>query len=133
MGQKVGTSRLTVIGEGSAVKGYSVDDVCRTPAPPAPFIPIPYPSSAPPVGPSSSMKTRMAGKSVSGLKDAAFRMSTGDEAGTLMGVQKRIALAQQLQIAGFTPVAAEAMVAGRQIEGSADKMLLYSYINRGKS
>jgi hypothetical protein len=60
-------------------------------------------------------------------------MSAGDEPGTAMGVQKRTALSQRLQIAGFTPLAAEAIVAGKQIEGSADKMLLYSYITRNNS
>ena len=133
MGQMVGTNKFTTVhGESHAAKGYSAVDVCKTPTPPAPFILIPYPSSAPPVGPTSSAKTKVDGRSV-GIKDSNYLMSTGDEAGTQMGVQKRTALTQRLQIAGFTTVAAEAIVAGKPIEGSADKMLLYSYLNRNNS
>ena len=56
-------------------------DVCKTPAPPAPPIPIPYPNIAKSSDTSDgTKKVKCDGNSIC-HKDSNFMMSTGDEAG----------------------------------------------------
>jgi uncharacterized protein DUF4150 len=61
-------------------------DVCKTPAPPAPFVPIPYPnigqSSDTSGGPST---VKLDGK-MPMTKGAKYSRSQGDEAGTIGGM-----------------------------------------------
>lgn len=61
-------------------------DVCKTPAPPAPPIPIPYPN----MGKSSDAASGSSTVKVQGastmLKGSNYKMSTGDEAGSVGGV-----------------------------------------------
>jgi hypothetical protein len=62
-------------------------DVCKTPAPPAPFAPIPYPNMAMPnqaSGSTVSKKVKIANKEVCTTK-TEISMSSGDEAGTAGG------------------------------------------------
>ena len=60
-------------------------DVCRTPAPPAPFLPVPYPNVA-------LASTNLKSASVKIKKfDTKFQKSSGDEAGTQKGVTAAIA------------------------------------------
>lgn len=65
-------------------------DVCKTPAPPAPPIPIPYPnigkSSDTSMGP---MKVKTDGQ-MPMVKGAKYMMSAGDEPGSLMGVMSNM-------------------------------------------
>ena len=82
----VGVNMLSVVHAGSNGISIAFTDVCKTPAPPAPPIPIPYPN----ISKSSdtakgSKKVKMDGNPIC-LKDSNFMMSTGDEAGSLMGV-----------------------------------------------
>ena len=82
----VGVNMLSVVHAGSNGISIAFPDVCKTPAPPAPPIPIPYPN----ISKSSdtakgSKKVKMDGNPIC-LKDSNFMMSTGDEAGSLMGV-----------------------------------------------
>lgn len=63
-------------------------DVCKTPAPPAPPIPIPYPNMAQltqATGSTCSQKVTFDGKKVV-TTDTKIPQSNGDEAGTLGGV-----------------------------------------------
>lgn len=61
-------------------------DVCKTPAPPAPPIPIPYPNIAMSSDTAQgSSKVKCDGNPVM-LKDSNFKMSTGDEAGSIGGI-----------------------------------------------
>ena len=61
-------------------------DVCLTPAPPAPPIPIPYPNIAMVnQAKKTSKKVKFAGKEVVTIKSEISR-SSGDEAGTNKGV-----------------------------------------------
>ena len=61
-------------------------DVCLTPAPPAPPIPIPYPNIAMVnQAKKTSKKVKFAGKEVVTIKSEILR-SSGDEAGTNKGV-----------------------------------------------
>ena len=59
-------------------------DVCRVPAPPAPFVPVPFPNIA-------LASTNLKSASVKIKKfDTEFQKSSGDEAGTLKGVTASI-------------------------------------------
>ncbi len=61
-------------------------DVCKTPAPPAPPIPIPYPNIAMSSDTASgSTSVKCDGNPVM-LQNSNFQMSTGDEAGSIGGV-----------------------------------------------
>jgi len=46
VGVTVGVNNLSVVHKGSSGVSPSFPDVCKTPAPPAPFVPIPYPNIA---------------------------------------------------------------------------------------
>ena len=73
--------------------GISFPDVCKTPAPPAPFVPIPYPNSQ--YQENLKKASDVDAKAANGNKVAAkvqqtaiknLQKSVGDEAGTLKGV-----------------------------------------------
>jgi uncharacterized Zn-binding protein involved in type VI secretion len=77
---------MTVSHGGSMGTSIAFPDVCKTPAPPAPPIPIPYPNVAQSKDVSSGSSTvKMDGKSIM-VKGANMMVSTGDEAGSLFGV-----------------------------------------------
>jgi hypothetical protein len=61
-------------------------DVCKTPAPPAPPIPIPYPNIAKSSDTAKGASTVKCDGNPVCVKDSNFMMSTGDEAGSLLGV-----------------------------------------------
>jgi hypothetical protein len=68
---------------------FAFPDVCKTPAPPAPFVPIPYPNivtMSQAKGSSCSKKVKIDGKKTV-TKKTEFTMSSGDEAGTLGGLK----------------------------------------------
>ena len=82
----VGVNFLSVVHQKSNGVTIAFPDVCKTPAPPLPFVPIPYPNIA------MSKDTAMGAKKVKAkgcpicVKDSNFKMSTGDEAGNLLGI-----------------------------------------------
>lgn len=86
MGVTVGVNNLSVVHKDSGGVTIAFPDVCKTPAPPAPPIPIPYPNIA------KSSDTAQGTTSVKCdgnpvcVKDSNFMLSTGDEAGSLLGV-----------------------------------------------
>ena len=72
--------------KGSGGMSMVFPDVCKTPAPPAPFVPIPYPN----IGKASdtsqgTTKVEADGQMVM-VKGAKYMMSAGDEAGSIGGV-----------------------------------------------
>lgn len=72
--------------KGSGGMSMVFPDVCKTPAPPAPPIPIPYPNigkSSDTTGGSSSVK---ADGNMVMVKGAKYAMSAGDEAGNVGGL-----------------------------------------------
>jgi hypothetical protein len=82
----VGVNSLSVVHMGSMGMSMAFPDVCQTPAPPAPPIPIPYPNIAMSTDTAmGSMKVKCDGNPIC-LKDSNFSMSTGDEAGPIGGV-----------------------------------------------
>lgn len=81
----VGVNMLSVVHKSSNGTTLAFPDVCKTPAPPAPFVPIPYPNVAMSTNTASgSKKVKMDGNPVC-VKDSNFSTSTGDEAGTAGG------------------------------------------------
>lgn len=78
-------SPMSVSHQGSTGVSIAFPDVCKTPTPGGP-VPIPYPNVAQSADTSDgSSSVKMDGKPVM-LKKSNFKMSTGDEAGSAMGV-----------------------------------------------
>ena len=61
-------------------------DVCKTPAPPAPPVPIPYPNLAKSSAAADTATTVHANGEKIMLKSSVFSSSTGDEAGSIGGL-----------------------------------------------
>ncbi len=86
MGTTVIVNNMTVSHKGSSGISTAFPDVCKTPAPPAPPVPIPYPNVAMSGDvDKGSKKTKFDGKVVC-LKKSKLKTSTGDEAGALKGI-----------------------------------------------
>jgi hypothetical protein len=77
---------ITAVHSGSIGQSIAFPDVCKTPAPPAPPIPIPYPNIAMSSDAASEASKVMFDGSKLMVKGSNIMMSTGDEAGALMGV-----------------------------------------------
>ena len=82
----VGVNQLSVVHQASNGVTIAFPDVCKTPAPPAPPIPIPYPNVAQSSDTAQGTKKVKCDGNPICVKDSNFRMSTGDEAGSLFGV-----------------------------------------------
>jgi len=72
--------------QGSGGMSMVFPDVCLTPAPPAPPIPIPYPNIGKSSDTSSGTSTVQADGSMVMVKGAKYSMSAGDEPGSAGGV-----------------------------------------------
>jgi hypothetical protein len=82
----VGVNFLSVVHKSSNGVSPSFPDLCKTPIPPAGPVPIPYPNIAMSSDTDKgSKKVKADGESMC-TKDANFKMSTGDEAGSAQGV-----------------------------------------------
>jgi hypothetical protein len=77
---------MSVVHAGSNGISQAFPDVCKTPAPPAPPIPIPYPNIAQSSATAQGASTVSCDGNPVCVKDSNFMMSTGDEAGSLLGV-----------------------------------------------
>jgi hypothetical protein len=86
MPSTLNVNSLTAVHAASGGISMCFPDVCKTPAPPAPPIPIPYPN----ISQSSDTADGSSTVKVDGnpimLKNSNFKMSTGDEAGSLFGI-----------------------------------------------
>jgi hypothetical protein len=82
----VGVNFMSVVHAGSNGITSAFPDVCKTPAPPAPPIPIPYPNIAKSSDTAKGASTVKCDGNPICVKDSNFMMSTGDEAGSLLGV-----------------------------------------------
>jgi hypothetical protein len=86
MGVTVGVNMMSVVHAKSSGITIAFPDVCKTPAPPAPPVPIPYPNIAKSGDTAKgTKKVKCDGESVC-VKDSNFSTSTGDEAGSLGGI-----------------------------------------------
>ena len=86
MGVTVGVNNLSVVHKDSGGITTAFPDVCKTPAPPAPPIPIPYPNIAKSSDTADGTSTVQCDGNPTCVKDSNFQTSTGDEAGSLFGV-----------------------------------------------
>ena len=82
----VGVNNLSVVHAGSNGVTIAFPDLCQTPAPTAPPIPIPYPNIAKSSDTAQGSSTVTCDGNPVCVKDSNFMMSTGDEAGALFGV-----------------------------------------------
>jgi hypothetical protein len=82
----VGVNFMAVVHKGSNGVTIAFPDVCKTPAPPAGPIPIPYPNIAMSSDTDKGTKKVKANGNPFCVKDSNFKMSTGDEAGSAGGV-----------------------------------------------
>jgi hypothetical protein len=81
----VGVNKLSVVHSDSGGITTAFPDVCKTPAPPAPPIPIPYPNVAKSSDSADGTSTVKCDGNPVCVKDSNFSTSTGDEAGTAGG------------------------------------------------
>ena len=86
MPSKVSVNNLTVVHAGSDGLVTAFPDVCLTPAPPAPPIPIPYPNIAKSSDTSQGTTTITVEGNPIMIEESTFATSTGDEAGSAGGV-----------------------------------------------
>ena len=130
MGVTVGVNKSSVVHKGGGGVVAVVPDVCKVPAPPAPFVPVAYPSTAPPLPTGMTVKTKPSNTVAVGSK---ISRATGDEAGTSKGIASSnhgIAMMNELQTMGFTRGGATLLVQGLPVELEKDQMLLYSILTR---
>jgi hypothetical protein len=85
MSVTVGVNFLSVVHQSSNGVTIAFPDVCKTPAPPAPFVPIPYPNIAKSSDTAKGTKKVKCDGNPVCVKDSNFSMSTGDEAGSAGG------------------------------------------------
>ncbi len=72
--------------KGSGGMSIAFPDVCKTPAPPAPPIPIPYPNIGMASDASKGPKKVRTDKKMPMVKGAQYSKSTGDEPGSVGGL-----------------------------------------------
>lgn len=90
MAQTTFVNSKGVAHKGSGGQSIVFPDVCKTPAPPAPPVPIPYPNigmSSDASGGPTSVKTD---GEMPMVKGATYSKSSGDEAGTIGGVMSNV-------------------------------------------
>jgi hypothetical protein len=86
MGVTVGVNSMSVVHASSNGISTAMPDVCLTPAPPAPPVPIPYPNIAQSSDTASGTKKVSCDGNPVCVEDSNFSTSTGDEAGSVGGV-----------------------------------------------
>ena len=86
MGQTTFVNGRGIVHKGSMGMSIVFPDVCKTPAPPAPPVPIPYPNLGKSSDAIQGPKKVKTDGSMPMVKGAKYSMSTGDEPGSLGGV-----------------------------------------------
>src|SRR4051812_21764309 len=86
MGQTTFANSRGIAHKGSGGMSTVFPDVCKTPAPPAPPIPIPYPNIGQASDTSGGPTTVTTDGKMPMVKGAKYSKSSGDEAGTIGGV-----------------------------------------------
>jgi len=86
MGQTTFANSRGIVHKGSGGMSIAFPDVCKTPAPPAGPIPIPYPNIGKASDTDKGPKKVKTDKKMPMTKGAKYTMSTGDEAGSVGGV-----------------------------------------------
>jgi hypothetical protein len=120
MGVTVGVNNLSVVHSDSGGISAAFPDVCKTPAPPAPFAPIPYPNVAKSSDTADGSETvKCDGNSIC-LKDSNFSTSTGDEAGTAGGGMVSSKTKGKAEFVNFS---FDVSVEGKNVARALDPML----------
>lgn len=120
MGVTVGVNNLSVIHKASGGVTIAFPDVCKTPAPPAPFVPIPYPNIAKSSDTAKgSKKVKCDGNPIC-LKDSNFMMSVGDEGGTAGGGMISAKIKGKAEFVNFS---FDVKVEGKNVPRAFDLML----------
>lgn len=119
MAVTVGVNFLSVVHKGSGGVTIAFPDVCKTPAPAAPPVPVPYPNVARSVDAAKTAKKVKADGHPLCTKDSCFRTSTGDEAGTLKGVASSTVKGK----AQFVGYSMDVKVEGKPVPRALDLML----------
>lgn len=86
MGVTIGVNNLSVVHKSSSGVTIAFPDVCKTPAPPAGPIPIPYPNIAKSSDTAKGTKKVKCDGNPTCVKDSNFSTSVGDEPGSVGGV-----------------------------------------------
>lgn len=119
MAASVGVNKLSIVNADTNGTTIAFPDVCKTPAPPAPPIPIPYPNIAMSSDTAKgTKKVKVEGKPVC-VKDSNFKKSTGDEAGTLKGIASN----KNMGKAEFVNFSMDVQFEGKNVPRSFDLML----------
>jgi hypothetical protein len=120
MGTSVGVNKLGIVNADSNGVSIAFPDVCKTPAPPAPPIPIPYPNIAKSSDTAQGTKKVKAEGNPICVKDSNFSTSVGDEAGSAGG---GIASSKQKGKAEFVNFSFDVQFEGKNVPRSFDLML----------
>src|SRR5437763_2514826 len=86
----VNVNDRTVVHASSSGIASFFPDVCKTPAPPAPPIPIPYPNIGQATDTSGGPSNVTCDGKMPMVKGAKYTKSSGDEAGTIGGVMSSV-------------------------------------------
>ena len=120
MGTSVGVNKLSIVNEDTKGITIAFPDVCKTPGPPAPFVPIPYPNIAKSSDTAKgTKKVKAEGKPIC-VKDSNFSTSMGDEAGTAGG---GMVSAKTKGKAEFVNFSFDVQLEGKNVPRSFDLML----------
>jgi len=86
MANTVGVNEISVVHKGSGGTVSFMPDVCLTPQPTGPPVPIPYPNTAMSADADKCAKTVTCDGNPIAVQGSTFKQSTGDEAGSAGGV-----------------------------------------------
>lgn len=116
----VGVNKLSIVNEDTGGVTIAFPDVCKTPAPPAPFVPIPYPNIAKSGDTASgTKKVKAEGKPIC-VQSSNFSTSTGDEAGTAGGGMLSSKIKGKAEFVNFS---FDVQFEGKNVPRSFDLML----------
>lgn len=112
-------NNLTVVHKSSDGMVDFLPDVCLTPAPSGPPVPVPYPNHAESKDLASGSSTVVVDGNSIALKGSFFSQSTGNEAGTVGGVTSGVTKGR----AEFINYSFDVMVEGKNVARLGDLML----------
>lgn len=119
MGVTVGANFMSVVHKDSGGVTIAFPDVCKTPAPPAPPIPIPYPNIAKSSDAAkTAKKVKVDGQPLC-VQDSNFSTSTGDEPGSLNGIASNKVKGK----AEFVNYSMDVKAEGKNVPRALDMML----------
>ncbi len=120
MATTVGVNKLSIVNADSNGVSIAFPDVCKTPAPPAPFVPIPYPNIAQSSDMAQGTKQVTAGGNPICVQDSNFSLSSGDEAGSAGGGMLSSKIKGKAEFVNFS---FDVQFEGKNVPRSFDLML----------